>query len=274
MADWTNPKLSSTYVNFLNEFNVKIVEAAQMYPTGTSIPNAAMRLERGSNVLQEWNGSAWVTKPIGVIGGGTGGSSGAEARTNLGFGSMSIQNANGVAITGGSITGTNLDATYLTAGIIPGERFPEPLPARNGGNLYNLNAAALALGQVPSADRLGTGGQGAGLRYLADNLTWKNISMAPRVARVTLSFAVGVNAALTVLPYTVQAEKTYVIASTGLLRNTDTAPRLSVAVDVYLSDGAGNPVTAGPATHLRGISPLADANSYAQSYKIQVVEWT
>jgi len=275
MADWSNPKLSSPYVNFLNDLNAKIVEAAAMNPGGTNIPVTAMRMERGGRVFQEWNGSAWNTMPLGVAGGGTGGSSGSEARVNLGFGSMATQNANGVAITGGSIVGTSLDAGYLTTGIIPGERFPEPLPPRNGGNLYNLNAAQITFGQIPAAARLGTGATGAGLLFLADNLTWKSLSMAPRVAHVTLNMPALSNFGLVALPYTVQAEKSYIVPTSGLYRNFGSTGigEQHCPVDTYLCNSGGTQITTGPATHIRGTSPLADGNQVNQNFKLEIVEW-
>jgi hypothetical protein len=47
----------------------------------------------------------WSGTPIPVAGGGTGATTQAAAQTNLGLGTMSTQNANNVAITGGTITG-------------------------------------------------------------------------------------------------------------------------------------------------------------------------
>jgi hypothetical protein len=47
----------------------------------------------------------WAGTPIAVIHGGTGGTSPASAQAGLGLGSLATQNANNVAITGGTITG-------------------------------------------------------------------------------------------------------------------------------------------------------------------------
>ena len=52
-----------------------------------------------------------TTLPIPVSLGGTGASNAVDARTNLGLGTMSTQNANAVAITGGSINGTAIGAS-------------------------------------------------------------------------------------------------------------------------------------------------------------------
>lgn len=52
------------------------------------------------------SGSGSVTsEPVGVAQGGTGATTAADARTNLGLGTLATQNANAVAISGGAITG-------------------------------------------------------------------------------------------------------------------------------------------------------------------------
>lgn len=55
------------------------------------------------------NGSTFTlptsSSPLPITQGGTGASTAAGARTNLGLGTMAVQNANAVAITGGSVTG-------------------------------------------------------------------------------------------------------------------------------------------------------------------------
>jgi hypothetical protein len=43
--------------------------------------------------------------PLALLGGGTGATTAAGARTNLGIGTMGVQNANAVAITAGTIAG-------------------------------------------------------------------------------------------------------------------------------------------------------------------------
>jgi hypothetical protein len=58
-----------------------------------------------------WNGST-----IGVAYGGTGASNATDARTNLGLGTIATQNANSVAITGGSVDGTTVGATAASTG--------------------------------------------------------------------------------------------------------------------------------------------------------------
>ncbi len=65
---------------------------------------------------------AQVAVPVAVASGGTGATTAAGARTNLGLGSMATQNANAVAITGGTITGVT--------GIGGVDVFPQPASIR------------------------------------------------------------------------------------------------------------------------------------------------
>ncbi len=48
---------------------------------------------------------AWQATPVAVAFGGTGATDAPGARTNLGLGTMAVQNANAVAVTGGTVTG-------------------------------------------------------------------------------------------------------------------------------------------------------------------------
>ena len=51
---------------------------------------------------------------LNLTNGGTGASTAAGARTNLGLGTIATQNANNVAITGGSVSGVSASVTTLT----------------------------------------------------------------------------------------------------------------------------------------------------------------
>lgn len=182
MSDFALPILTSLYTDVLTILKDRDVDLSTMFNNlgvaATNVPLNAIQFFRTPNTFRQWNGTVWQDLPISVNGGGTGGQNATDARTNLGLGTMATQNANNVAITGGTISGiasfavsgaisagsftgdgaglTNLNAAQLTAGIIPGARLPDPLPSLNGGNLYNLNASQLAFGTVPTA-RLGAG---------------------------------------------------------------------------------------------------------------------
>lgn len=67
--------------------------------TGT-IQDCGLALNNGTVTVGVWQGT-----PVAVAFGGTGSNDAAGARVNLGLGSIATQNANSVAITGGTITG-------------------------------------------------------------------------------------------------------------------------------------------------------------------------
>ena len=69
-------------------------------------------LNLGSYIQQTQVGGVVLT----ILQGGTGASSAAGARQNLGLGTMATENSNSVAITGGSITGTTVSGTIIPTG--------------------------------------------------------------------------------------------------------------------------------------------------------------
>jgi len=106
MADWSLPTLSSLYTDFLAEVSARLDDSATLFSGGPSNqPIGSIRYFRGTNVFQEWDGANWVNKVLSMAGGGTGATDAAGIRTNIGLGTLAIQNANAVNITGGSLTG-------------------------------------------------------------------------------------------------------------------------------------------------------------------------
>ena len=63
-----------------------------------------IRYLRASDKFQEYNGS-WGDLLLALAGGGTGAADASGARTNLGIGTMGTQNANAIAVTGGTLSG-------------------------------------------------------------------------------------------------------------------------------------------------------------------------
>lgn len=104
--------------------------------TPVNPPTGALRYNRTTNRWEEYDGTgSWVTKVISISGGGTGGGDAAAARQNLGIGTMGIQGANSVAITGGTITG--LTALTMTGNIL-----------FQANNSYNIGTKTNRAGKV------------------------------------------------------------------------------------------------------------------------------
>jgi hypothetical protein len=70
------------------------------FGSGNAFQDTGLAAASGTITLGNWAGT-----PIPIAFGGTGAATAALARTNLGLGTMAVQNANAVAITGGIITG-------------------------------------------------------------------------------------------------------------------------------------------------------------------------
>lgn len=143
MADFNTPTTSTAYATVLANLKDRDTDALSLCLVDpTNIPTGAIKYNRVSNKFQEWNGSAWVDKVLALAGGGTGGTDAASARTALGLGSISTQDANAVAITGGTLAGVTAPASIITSGTV-------------------------------ATARLGSGAGGTGTLFLADDSTWK-----------------------------------------------------------------------------------------------------
>lgn len=86
MANWSNPTLSSTYTNFLDELKTRDTDLALLFDgTGTNVPTGTIRWNSSSGLFQKWSGSAWSNQIIALGSGGTGSGTAAGARTALGL---------------------------------------------------------------------------------------------------------------------------------------------------------------------------------------------
>ena len=97
MANWNDPSLTSTYANFLSDMKARDVDAASMADSPTNPPTGYIRWNTSLLKFQKWNGATWDDLVVAAAGGGTGGTTA--------LGTMAYQNANGVAITGGTLSG-------------------------------------------------------------------------------------------------------------------------------------------------------------------------
>jgi hypothetical protein len=98
--DWNDPLLTDTYVNFRLMLQGRDVDAATMVTPAANIPTNYKIWD--TDHFENYNGAGWDDLVIGLSGGGTGAANAANARTNLGLGTMATQNAAAVTITGGT----------------------------------------------------------------------------------------------------------------------------------------------------------------------------
>lgn len=61
MANWANPTLTSTYVDFLAEVKARDEDLAKMFDgqTVSNLPSGAIRWSSANNRFEKWSGSAW-----------------------------------------------------------------------------------------------------------------------------------------------------------------------------------------------------------------------
>jgi hypothetical protein len=117
MADWSKPTILSNYVLFVDEAKARDVDAISLQKTAlTSPPTGSIRLLRSPVKFQEWDGAAFVDQVLAVAGGGTGSATAAGARTNFGLGTMAIQNADNINVTGGVITNVSSNGSFAQNG--------------------------------------------------------------------------------------------------------------------------------------------------------------
>lgn len=119
MADWNKPVASDGYANWpglvkdRDDLSLTMCDSTAGW---SNIPAGAMRWDHAALKLQRYNGSTFVDEVLSVAGGGTGAATAANARTNLGLGSLATQAASAVAITGGAIDSTPIGATSPNTG--------------------------------------------------------------------------------------------------------------------------------------------------------------
>lgn len=186
MADWNSPVLASAYADVLTDLKDRDFDAGSLFLNVPTNPVTGMiRYVRATNKFQEYDGAAWQDKVLSIAGGGTGASSASTARTSLGLGTMAIQDATGVTITGGSITG--LGTLTINAGMTAGSgavgiidsngKIPALsstyLASLSGANLTNLNGTNISSGTINVA-RLGSGASAT--KFLRGDNTWQTVS--------------------------------------------------------------------------------------------------
>jgi microcystin-dependent protein len=143
MSDFSLPVSTTAYLTTLADLKDRDVDAITLcYVDPSNIPAQSIKYNRAGDKFQEYISSVWTDKVISIAGGGTGAASASAARTSLGLGTLAVQNNNAVAITGGTIAGASLVASDLASGLVP-------------------------------QARLGSGSDGSGNHFLADDQTYK-----------------------------------------------------------------------------------------------------
>ena len=104
-VDATDAWTSSEHLNLLAGKELKIGGTSVLSNTtlGSTVVNSSLT-SVGTIVTGVWNGTT-----IAIANGGTGATDASNARINLGLGTISVQNANNVNITGGTIDGITFD---------------------------------------------------------------------------------------------------------------------------------------------------------------------
>jgi len=190
MADFNLPLASSLYVDVLTYLKLRDIDALTLcFNEPTNIPDHSFKYERNLNLFQAYEGGTWRNKVLSVLGGGTGATNPNDIRINLGLGSMALQAASAVAITGGTMNGVAITNATQFSSVAASNTMSGNLTVAGsiqttnpagfygvGMNISRLNAPVLE-GLVPAAS-LGSGAPSAA-NYLRGDRTWAPLIVNP-----------------------------------------------------------------------------------------------
>lgn len=140
--DWSKPDLFSSKSDFMTEMHSLINMCAKVDPSGTNLPTSALRYNRTTDRLQEWDGSTWVDQPYGFI---ATGSVGTGALTDGGVTSTDIADGTiaSVDIADNSVSSSDLTATAASR---------STLLASGIARLNNTSAVSILYDDVDAED--------------------------------------------------------------------------------------------------------------------------
>lgn len=154
MADWNVPTVTSLYTDWDTGLKARDDSLAKMFDDGVSwsnLPSGVIRWNSSSSRFEKWNGTTWANlstaltdvcktannlsdlasaatartnlglgtiavqnSPLPVANGGTASTTASGARAALGLGTIATQNASAVAITGGAFSGLS-DSSFASS---------------------------------------------------------------------------------------------------------------------------------------------------------------
>lgn len=188
-----------------------------------------------------------TTLPLGIDVGGTGATTAPDARTNLGLGTIATQDANAVAITGGSIAGI-ADLAVADGGTGQGAALTQY------GLIYGSSATAMASTAAGTAAQV-LHGNASGAP------TWGSVSLTADVSGVLPVARGGTNISSYAIGDIIYA------STAGVL-----SPLADVATgNAIISGGVGAAPSYGKiglTTHISGVLPVANGGTNISSYTV------
>ena len=170
MANWANPLLTSTYVNFVTEVKGRDDDAARQFDpantSATNVPNGTIRWNSNNSNWERWNGSAWAALSASYAISITGNAATATLATNATTAATTTGNA-GTATTlqtARTINGTSFNgsANITTANWGTSRTITIGATGKAVNGSANVSWTVAEIGAVPSTGATGSANVPAG----------------------------------------------------------------------------------------------------------------